>query len=391
MRLAEPPDWRSKYPVTEESFTLVDNNDSWMSCLNALKQTQRIAVDIEANSLYAYREKICLIQISTDSHDYIVDTLAAFSLEELGKLLANPAVEKVFHAADYDLSLLKGLHGWEVNNLFDTMWAGRILGFSQMGLAWFLETHYGIALSKKCQKADWAHRPLSREKLEYARNDTHYLLRLRDDLAQQLREAGMEEEAREIFEDQCRIEGTHRVFNPDDFWRLKGVRTMTPRAQAILKALFVFRDKEAARRDVPPFKVFNNQILIALAQHAAQCADKPHQDIDSVQGVPARILERMKPQLLKVIKAGLRAPLPKYPVRQSIAAPGYWKRHESLMTWRKEMARERGVESDVILGRRAVEEIAQKGPGSLSELAAITSLGPWRRKQYGESILRVLE
>lgn len=362
-----------------------------MACLGALRQTQRVAVDIEANSLYAYREKICLIQISTDSHDYIIDPLAGYSLDELGRLLADPVVEKVFHAADYDLSLLKGLHGWQVNNLFDTMWAGRILGFSQMGLAWFLETLYGITLSKKCQKADWASRPLSREKLEYARNDTHYLLRLRDDLAQQLRDAGVEEEAREIFADECHLEGTHRVFNPDDFWRLPGVRTMPPRAQAVLKALFVFRDKEAARRDVPPFKVFNNQILIALALYAAEQGESLPQGIDSVPGVSARILERMKPQLLKTIKAGLRAPLPKYPVRQSNAAPGYWKRHESLMTWRKEMARERGVESDVILGRRAVEEIAQKGPNSLDELTAIKSLGPWRRKQYGDSILRVLE
>ena len=94
---------------------------------------------------------------------------------------------------------------------------------------------------------------------------------------------------------------------------------------------------------------------------------------------------------MKTIKAGLRAPLPKYPVHVSNAPSGYWKRHEALMTWRKEVARERGVESDVILGRKALEEIAQKGPGNQKELAAITSLGPWRRKQYGASILGIIK
>ena len=94
---------------------------------------------------------------------------------------------------------------------------------------------------------------------------------------------------------------------------------------------------------------------------------------------------------MKTLKAGLRAPLPKYPVRVSNAPSGYWKRHEALMTWRKEVARERGVESDVILGRKALEEIAQKGPGNQKELAAIMSLGPWRRKQYGASILNIIK
>jgi len=377
--------------VTEEPFTLVDSKGGWLQCLTALKRSLRIALDIEANSLYAYREKICLIQISTDSHDYIVDPLADFALAELGELLSDPGVEKVFHAADYDLSLLKGLHGWEVQNLFDTMWAGRLLGFSQMGLAWFLETLYGIQVSKKCQKADWACRPLSREKLLYARNDTHHLLRMRDDLEKRLKDSGMAEEAREIFADLCHVEGTRRVFNPDDFWRLKGVRAMSPRAQAILKALFVFRDQEARRRDVPPFKVFNNQVILALAQHAARWDGDPPSQITSIPGVPPRVLERIRPKLMKVIKTGLRAPIPKRPARGANAAPGYWKRYEALMAWRKEVARERGVESDVILCRKILEEIAQKGPRNESELEAVATLGPWRRRKYGASILRVIK
>ncbi len=348
-------------------------------------------MDIEANSLYAYRESICLIQVSTDDHDYIIDPLADFSLAPFAALLADPETEKVFHAAEYDISLLKGLHGWNICNLFDTMWAGRVLGFSKMGLAWFLDTLYDIKLSKKCQKADWATRPLSYEKLAYARNDTRYLLQMRDELEERLRSEGRLEEAREIFDSLRDTAGANRVFDPDDFWRLKGVRTMPPRAQAVLKALFVFRDREAKRRDVPPFKVVNNQVLMALASHAATWNGGPPPDLGKAPGVPSRLVERIGPRLMRAIKKGLNAPAPQYPKRSTGGTPGYWKCYESLMTWRKEVARRRGVESDVILSRKIVEEVAEKQPSDEKELTAVVSLGPWRRKTYGAEILRVIK
>jgi ribonuclease D len=376
--------------VTTDDFQLINSECEWERCLQRLAQAPRIAVDIEANSLYAYREKICLIQISTDECDYIIDPLAGFSLQPLGALFADPKIEKVFHAADYDLSLLKGLYGWEVNGLFDTMWAGRILGFKKMGLAWFLETLYGITVSKKCQKADWAHRPLSQEKLEYARNDTHYLLPMRDDLGVRLKAEGHEAEALEVFDELRQGEGAARTFNPDDFWKLKGVRHMTPRAQAVLKSLFIYRDREARHRDVPPFKVINNQMLLQIAQETASWNKNPPKKITSIPGVPDKLMERLNPGAAKAIISGLRAPVPIFSTTPHEGTPGYWQRYEVLMQWRKDMARKRGVESDVILGRKALDEIAEKGPKTLEELADIQALGAWRRNQYGDSILKAL-
>ena len=215
--------------TNEVAYELVDTESAWKQCLKKLSKVSRMAVDIEANSLYAYREQVCLIQISTDTDNFILDPLAGISLEALGNLLNHPGIEKVFHAADYDLALLKSLNRWNVANLFDTMWAGRLLGFKKMGLAWFLETLYGIHLDKKHQKANWGQRPLTEEKLIYACNDTRYLLRMRDDLGRDLAQKGLEAEAREIFTDLCRSRVFKRSFDPEGFWKLPGRGPCRPR------------------------------------------------------------------------------------------------------------------------------------------------------------------
>ncbi len=144
----------------------------------ALREQPAIAVDTESNSLHAYQEQVCLIQFSTPQADYLVDPLADLDLSPLGELFANPAIEKVFHAADYDIACLKRDFGWSFANLFDTQWAARILGWSQVGLASILKTHFNVHVNKKWQRFNWGERPLPTEALDYARLDTHYLLPL---------------------------------------------------------------------------------------------------------------------------------------------------------------------------------------------------------------------
>jgi len=375
--------------LVSQDYLWIDQPEAWARCLKALRAVKRFAVDLEANSLHAYREQICLIQVSTETQDYIIDPLAGLDLTEFGVLLANPAVEKVFHAADYDLSLLKSHYAWDVRNLFDTMWAGRVLGCAKMGLAGFIEEDFGVELSKKHQKADWARRPLSQEMLEYARNDTHYLLRLRDNLEQRLRDAGLYEEAMEIFGSIVHVEPSERIFDPDAFWHVRGVRELPPRGQAILRALFIFREDEARRRDTPPFKVINDGMLLRIAQYAA--AEKG--PVENVPGISDKLLARLGVRLQQAISQGRHDPIPKPPRRPAPkqTSPGFSQRYEALLEMRKRLARERGVESDVILARRTAVEIAEKHPRGEEDLEKIASLGPYRRNLYAKEILQALE
>ena len=375
----------------EPEYVFVETAAAWDLCLGELRSAPRFAVDIEANSLHAYREQICLIQISTETRDYIIDPLAGLDLAGLGGLLGDARVEKVFHAADYDMSLLKSLYGWDVRHHFDTMWAGRVLGFKKMGLAVVLEEMFGVTLVKKYQKANWGKRPLTAEQLSYARNDTHYLLPLRDALEKRLLEAGCLEEAREIFEGECLVEPMERIFDPESFWGVQGVRALSPRGQAIFRSLYIYRDEEARRRDMPPFKVVNDQMLLRIADEASRRREK--EPLGSVPGVSDKLLERLGRHLHQAVARGRRDAPPKQPRRRPPRhpnSPGFAQRYEALLGWRKRKAKERGVESDVIMPRRTAMELAEKNPATDGDLEQIASLGPFRRKRYAGEILKTL-
>jgi ribonuclease D len=370
--------------VSERPYEYIDSPEAWADCLAHLQGRPRFAIDLEANSLHAYREQVCLIQISSEERDFILDPLAEMDLTPLGALLGNPKIEKVFHASDYDLRLLKREYGWQVAGLFDTMWAARILGYANMGLAWFLLEFYGVTVSKKHQKADWAKRPLTEEQLRYAQADTSHLLQLRDDLTARLEEAGLMVEATEIFANECHVQVEERVFDPEGFWSMKGARTLKPRQQAILRAVYILRDEAAARRNKPPFKLINNDVLISLAIQAPET----QKELAAIKGLSSGVLERMGHAILAAVAKGKTDPAPRQ-VRKSIPFdPDFSERYERLLQWRKTMAQQRGVESDVIISREAVKEIARLNPRSIDDLARIASLGPHRLGLHGDAILK---
>ena len=373
-------------PVTLPDFEYIDTQGGWDSCIETFNNEPMVAIDLEANSLFAYREQVCLLQFSTVHRDYIVDPLAGLDLSGLGVLLANERVEKIFHACEYDLMLLKRDHDWTLRNLFDTMWAARILGYKNMGLAWFLREYYEVELSKKHQKANWAMRPLSEEMLAYARADTHYLLRLRHDLAAKLEEAGLMEAAREIFAEQCAVRLPDQTFDPDGFWALRGARLLTPAQQSVLKALYIFRDEEARRRDQPVFKVLNNDALIAMARENP----KTKKALAAIRGVGPRNVERYGAHLLRVIHEARRGATPERPARKQRQEQGIIDRFERLSQWRRNRAIARGVESDVIISRETMWSIARENPDSLADLAEIDGMGPQRLQQHGPAILTEL-
>ncbi len=225
-----------------------------------LRREPRFAVDTELNSLFAYREQVCLVQFSTPSEDVLVDPLAVPDLSPLGPILADQAFEKVFHAAEYDLICLRRDFGFEVRNIFDTMVAARALGEDGTGLGALLRKELGIDLDKRFQRANWGVRPLPADQLQYARLDTHYLLALRDRLEIRVREAGLWEEVQEDFqrvaEHSLPAEPTPREAG---LWKIKGVFDLPRGDRAVLLKLHLFREDEAQRLDRPPFKIFSDE------------------------------------------------------------------------------------------------------------------------------------
>lgn len=353
--------------------------------VQTLAREPAVAVDTESNSLYAYREQVCLIQVSIPAHDYLIDPLALPDLTPLAALFANPHQQKIFHAAEYDVICLKRDYGFEFANLFDTMVAARTLGWSQVGLAALLEKHFGVKMNKKHQRADWGRRPLARDQLDYARLDVHYLLALRDIMQAELTAAGCLDEAQEEFDRLARLKVEPPAVNHNHFWHLNGARDLKPAQAAVLREVYHYRERQAERANRPPFKILSEQTLMEIAQRCPRSPD----DLRALSGMTPGQMERHAQALLLAVQHGLAA-APPHPPRQMREADDVRERYDRLHLWRKRKAQARGVESDVILPRDTLWELARRVPRTPADLQTIETLGPWRRATYGTELLKVL-
>ena len=367
--------------------TFIDTDDKLKHLVDQLAGESLLAVDTESNSLYAYREQVCLIQLSTRSADYIIDPLEVKNMQPLAPLLANPQIEIVFHAAEYDLMCLKRDFGFEFHNLFDTMIAARICGYKLIGLGNLLHDLVGLRVDKSHQRDNWGQRPLPPDSLLYAQMDTHFLPALRDHFVAELDRLNRVEESNEAFLDVLRTPPARReTFDPEGYWRLCLPNHLTRRQAAIVRELYLLREQLAEARDVPPFKVMTDKVLIAIARSTPT----NNGDLRAINGVSAGQVRRYGRAVLDAIDAGLHAKLPSPPVPEPPADPVVVERYAALREWRKLRALDRGVESDVIISKNALWMLAERAPDSLNEMDGVPGLGPWRRDVYGAEILDVI-
>ncbi|MGB9521885.1 MAG: ribonuclease D, partial [Anaerolineales bacterium] len=304
-----------------------------------------VAIDTESNSLFAYQERVCLIQFSTSQLDALVDPLALDDLSPLGKVFTHPEIEKVFHAAEYDLLCLHRDFQFQFEHLFDTMIAARILGRKQIGLGSLLESEFGIHLNKRFQRANWGVRPLNQEMLAYAQDDTHYLLLLREKLLMELQSRNLVTLAMEDFTRLCRVNSheNNSTGKCDEIWRINGAQDLSPQHAAVLQELVLYRDRMARKLDRPLFKVFSDSTLLNLATFSPATLE----ELERVPGFPRRQMERYGHGILQAIQRGLHNP-PLYPNRNNRPSEEYLERLERLRNWRKNTANRMGVSSDVV-------------------------------------------
>jgi ribonuclease D len=352
--------------------------------VDELARQPRIAVDTESNSLYAYHEQVCLIQFSTPETDYLVDPLALADLSPLGPIFSNPEIEKVFHAVEYDLICLQRDFGFSLANLFDTMQAARILGYTAVGLDSLLTANFGISLNKRWQRADWGRRPLPDEMRDYARLDTHYLLQLGDILAAELKAKDRWELAQEDFSLACHLPNGNGKADCPAWEKMSGNQGFSPRELTILNELCGAREKIAERLDRPVFKVINDEAILQLV------VVQPRSETDLASaGLTSKQVRFFGAELLAAIRRGDEAPLVK---RTPNHRPNdaFLTRFDLLKNWRKRTAQNLGVESDVVLPKRFMHELAEKNPKDTQRLAEVMADSPWRLETYGGEILKLL-
>lgn len=364
----------------------------WVNAPQLLKQMtadlslqKQVAVDTESNSLHAYREQVCLVQFSTPKTDYLVDPLELNDLSLLAPMFASPKIEKIFHAAEYDLICLRRDFAFEFSYLFDTMQAARILGYSAVGLDKLLGDKFGVEVDKRHQKADWASRPLTEEQIHYARLDTHYLIGLRDVLEKELREKNRWQLAYEDFRRACETDTSNNLKTTNDaFGRFNGRKDVTLRELTILSELCAWREAIAEKMDRPPFKVLMDDVLIELARSVPGHLE----DLAGI-GLSQKQIKLWGGEILKAVQRGTEAPLVKRKQveRQEDAV---LRRLDKLKTWRKKVAAQMGVESDIVLPKAYLSVLAENPPKNGRELEVAMRDLPWRVEQFGGQILKLL-
>jgi ribonuclease D len=289
---------------------LVADPESLGVLVAALRAEPVVALDTESNSFHVYRERVCLLQMSTPAGDFVVDPLAV-DVRPLGEILCDGR-EVVLHGADYDVRCLKREYGWRFPRLFDTMAAARRLGHAGLGLSAVVEAHFGVKLSKGFQRSDWGRRPLSRDQLAYAALDTHYLLPLHARLSSELEQRGFSAAAREEFARIAAVEPRERVFDPEGWRRIKGARELDPAGARVLRALYLAREERSRAADRPPFKVLGDQTMLVLARTRPRTVE----ELQGVSGVTPSVLRRMGDAILEAVGAGEAAPAAPAPERK---------------------------------------------------------------------------
>jgi ribonuclease D len=332
----------------------VINTDAKLAAfLPAIKSATWLALDTEADSLHAYPEKVCLIQISTVAGDRLIDPLAGINLNPLFDALN--AHELIMHGADYDLRLLRKHHEFIPSAIFDTMLAARLLGERQFGLGSLVEKFLGVKLDKGPQKADWARRPLTERMEKYARNDTHFLKPIADQLKSTLEDKGRlawhQESCGRLIEESACLQPA----DPDSVWRVKGSHALSRHALAILRELWHWREEEAIAANRPPFFILNHEKLVDIASAAAE-----HQPIEPI--LPPRMSPRRRDTLADAIKTALQLSTDRYPeiLRRKFHRPTEMemRRYSELEKCRNTRAHELGIDPTLIASRATLGELA---------------------------------
>ncbi len=381
---------------------LIDRQAAWDEAAAQLSEQTELAVDLESNSMHAYRERVCLVQLAAGGECFVLDPLAVEDLSALGSILADPGVAKVGHGCDYDVRSLDRDYGFRFQGLFDTQIAARFLGSSTPNLGSVLEDYLGVAIpkSRELQRSDWARRPLSASALEYASNDVQHLVRLAERLRERLRELERLDWVEEECERLSRARYSPAAPEGLAFLRIKGADRLDERELAVLKELHGWREELAERQDRPPFKVASNGDLLEAARAAAwhgRGGDTLAATLeDTAPGLRRHLSGGGSSALVRAAQRGLESgPFvrPERPRRVNPWTPESRRLLQGLKQRRTEIGGELSLDPALVwpapsLERMALEPEHWRGETHENGAAEVRN---WQRREFGERWADVME
>lgn len=375
-------------PDSDRKFLLVEEAASLESLVERLSKVGTVALDTEADSLHHYYEKNCLIQLSFDKQNFIVDPLSRMDISSFLEELSEHRL--LLHGGDYDLRLLRSSHGFRPRNkVFDTMMAAQLLGREKFSLADLSLEFFGVTMSKRGQKSDWSFRPLSKMQLEYAVDDTRYLEEMADNLSGELKERGRLGWHAESCAAMVLSTENNRARNEDDLWRIKGTGQLSRRQLGYVREIWNWREETARQMDRPPFKVLGNQAVIDLAVWAT--------DMGEDQKLRPRLPRNLIGQRLVIFEKAFKKAraideddLPEQK-RHKFTTPPWLSSFEKLRTKCAQVADKLEMAPHLVAPRRALEGIASQKASGVDEIMSAGSLLRWQAELIDSAVKSVFD
>ena len=375
--------------TSKMGYEILNTKGQLKDLVKKLENEAAVGIDVEADSMYHFKEKVCLIQMATARINVVIDPLEIKDLSALRPVFTNRKIQKIFHGADYDVRSLYRDFKIGIHNLFDTELASRFLGFPETGLEAVLKKRFAVSLDKKYQRKDWSKRPLPQEMMDYAAEDARYLLPLARGLIKELQGKGrlswVEEECELLSKVRPSINGDQPLY-----LNFKGAGKLDPRNLAILEALLQSRVNIARKKDRPLFRIIGSRSLLDLAENRPTNMKQ----LKKCGALSPKQIDMYGRHLIADIKQAIKIPqkdLPVYPRRKAPRVPASAaERVKSLRKWRDRQASKLAMEPSLILTKSLISALAVQRPSKKSELSRIKDIKKWQIREFGNDILETL-
>ncbi len=371
------------------NFKFVESDGELETICKGLGREKIIGVDLEADSMHCFKEKICLIQIAGKDQAFLVDPFLINDFSPFVTLLENQDIIKIFHGADFDVRSLDRELGCRIENLFDTEIACRFLNVRERGLGALLKEHFDVFVDKKFQKVDWSRRPLKDDMIAYSVGDVAHLIELHDRIKERLEKINRLSWAKEEFEAQASVkyESNHKL---PLFKKFKGAGKMDNRTLAVLENLLQVRMGMAKKKDLPLFKIISNQSLLSLATHRPKAVET----MVSIRALSKKQADMYGVLCQEAISSALalsHVELPSYPkVRMPRKNPQVLERINLLKKMREKLSVSIGMESGFLINNNLISTVAFENPRTKAVLENLENIRNWQVEALGDEILKTL-
>lgn len=375
--------------MANDPYILVSDKESLENLVEDLSHYEIAAVDTEADSMYHYSVRLCLVQITIGEHHYIVDPLAPFDIRPIFKTRAMNNI--ILHGADYDLRMLWHRFRFSPRHVFDTMLAAKFLGESALGYASLVQKYFGVTLPKDNQKSDWTVRPLPTDMCEYAIHDTFYLHELCAILGEKLlaqKKFGWLIETCDDLIEKARLQ---KPEDPDR-WRIPGSFRLAPKSLNLLKAVWMWREREAEKLDRPPYKVFGNELMLAIVRSASYSFPSVHEEF--FPKLPRNFVGERKADFFDMLERAMQIPESEWPeanhrARVPQVSPS-GELIDTLKEWRNERAAELNLEEAMLANRTQLIALATPVGETWEDRYGAAHLLNWQRSVWNGILFKNL-